>query len=46
MATKAGAASTGRIGTAMLERLAILDPGGISPDTAPVFLQLGFNRAE
>lgn len=46
MTTKTDTAGTGRIGTAMLERLAKLDPGGFSPDTARIFLQLGFSRAE
>src|SRR5262249_3640173 len=44
--TQTGAAKTGRIGTAMLERLAELDPSGFSLETARVFLQLGFSRAE
>ena len=46
MTTKTATAGPGRIGTAMLERLAKLDPGGFSPDTARIFLQLGFSRAE
>jgi hypothetical protein len=46
MTTKTGTARTGRIGTAMLERLAELDPSSFSPDTARIFLQLGFSRAE
>jgi hypothetical protein len=46
MRTPTGTAKTGRIGTAMLERLAELDPSSFSPETARVFLQLGFSRAE
>ena len=46
MPTQIGTAKTGRIGTAMLERLAELDPSGFSPETARVFLELGFSRAE
>jgi hypothetical protein len=46
MATSTRTARTGRIGTAMLERLAELDPSGFSPDAARIFLQLGFSRAE
>ena len=46
MTTKTNTAGTGRIGTAMLERLANLDPGSFSADTARVFLQVGFSRAE
>jgi hypothetical protein len=46
MPTKTDAATTGRIGAAMLKRLAELDPSSFSPETARVFLQLGFSRAE
>lgn len=39
-------ARTGRIGTAMLERLAELETAAFSPETARIFLQLGFSDAE
>lgn len=39
-------AKIGRIGTAMLERLAELEPAAFSPETARIFLQLGFSEAE
>ena len=46
MSTRTGTAKTGRIGMAMLERLAELDADSFSPETARIFLQLGFSRAE
>jgi hypothetical protein len=46
MATKTAKVRTARIGTALLERLAELDANGFSPDTARVFLNVGFSRAE
>lgn len=46
MATKTAKVRTARIGTALLERLAELDFSSYSPDTARIFLKVGFSRAE
>jgi hypothetical protein len=46
MATKTAKVRTSRIGTALLEHLAELDSSSYSPDTARIFLKVGFSRAE